>query len=810
MEDNKLNPLKETVIFSVDQKPYQVIKQRFCVLYPLMTLKGKKVDDVEEIFPNRGRVHWMIRENIPDSQVVEGALWIGRVEAAPQYSPTVQKKDMYQAMPHAIRPVTDEIVEVIDLDEVNPDISIVREHKPIPWARPTAAAVFLRGPDKVMGPLGASWSKQSLTLSPLPNSEETFIISLQDFQRMIPVREFIHETNRWELYGAPSTLMKISLVIREQIKYDELRAEAEVVNVTPDERIISWAAKMAGLSRQELRKLTDSYRAISEVAEGQDESKSRRLKEIADRTQRVALMSEETARVLAGCGLFEQLIKAHIDAITKQEVEREISVRRKSIEEQMQSLERSRKNLMNDFGRLEQGYATKVKKQEEDLAEQQKKCMDSLVKKEAQISERESVLAKREKELSERLERVTRRYHDESQKLGDDLLAQLPLLGRFAWQHGDAEEKEQRPAELPIPAFLQETRKRHHPAILEPEFIEQFAGVVERRGFRFEKEDLINFHVCVKTGFLTILAGRSGTGKSSLPRLYAEALDCCQEYLTVPVRPDWLDDRDLIGAYNSLARRFEPSNSCMVDRLIAAHVDSHKQRGGMYIICLDEMNLARVEHYFAQFLSVLENPRDARCISLFAEGIADATEPYLRHRIIPIGGNIRFIGTVNIDQTTHFFSPKVLDRAQVVSFSAPDLRARRHAAVAGSLGGIVPVVSEVYAGWVRESRETDACRDTLLRANEILCQSRLELSYRQYERILRYVSSAAPMFSSDKALDFQFLQVVLPRLRRTAPAFDATLSKLRQIITSDRFARSSQMLERIAEAEPEDEFFQLL
>ena len=60
---------------------------------------------------------------------------------------------------------------------------------------------------------------------------------------------------------------------------------------------------------------------------------------------------------------------------------------------------------------------------------------------------------------------------------------------------------------------------------------------------------------------LTVLAGPSGTGKSSLPRLYAEALGCRDEYLHIPVRPDWLDDRDLVGAFNALAQRFEPANA---------------------------------------------------------------------------------------------------------------------------------------------------------------------------------------------------------------------------------------------------------
>ena len=85
----------------------------------------------------------------------------------------------------------------------------------------------------------------------------------------------------------------------------------------------------------------------------------------------------------------------------------------------------------------------------------------------------------------------------------------------------------------------------------------------------------------------------------SLSRLYAEALGAIDEHLLIPVRPDWLDDRDVIGSFNALSGRYEPAPGGLVDRIIAAREDRKAGRGGIYPICLDEMNLARVEHYFA-------------------------------------------------------------------------------------------------------------------------------------------------------------------------------------------------------------------
>src|SRR5262249_30094343 len=152
----------------------------------------------------------------------------------------------------------------------------------------------------------------------------------------------------------------------------------------------------------------------------------------------------------------------------------------------------------------------------------------------------------------------------------------------------------------------------------------------------------------------------------------------------------WLDDRDLVGAFNALAQRFEPAGAGLVEQLIAAAIDQREDREGIYLVCLDEMNLARVEHYFAQFLSVLELPAEERVLSLFAPGLVRPGDPYAPYQQLPLGENIRFVGTVNIDETTHFFSPKMLDRCQVVAFGAPNLAAPRRVKAMERLPGLRP------------------------------------------------------------------------------------------------------------------------
>ncbi|MCK6255468.1 AAA family ATPase [Fictibacillus sp. KIGAM418] len=202
----------------------------------------------------------------------------------------------------------------------------------------------------------------------------------------------------------------------------------------------------------------------------------------------------------------------------------------------------------------------------------------------------------------------------------------------------------------------------------EHKFIEQFILVTRDNGLQYEEKDLINFHTAMKTSNLVILQGMSGTGKSRLVSSYAKALQIHNdEQLTIiPVRPAWSDDADLIGYVDSMHMVYRPGDSGLVDTLINAS----KERNKLFIIGFDEMNLARVEHYFSQFLSVLEMEQGRRVLKLYNESLENRLYNSAQYpSSIPIGENIMFVGTVNIDESTYHFSDKVLDRSNVISLN---------------------------------------------------------------------------------------------------------------------------------------------
>lgn len=166
---------------------------------------------------------------------------------------------------------------------------------------------------------------------------------------------------------------------------------------------------------------------------------------------------------------------------------------------------------------------------------------------------------------------------------------------------------------------------------------------------------------------LIILQGLSGTGKSSLPQLFRNALDI--RWHSISVQPSWRDNRELLGYDNDFTNRFKETE--FTKALYRASSGNYKD--DIVLIVLDEMNLARIEYYFADFLSELEH-RDAEwkipLISSFTEPNEEQRPKWLNYdngtANIIIKKNIWFIGTANNDDSTSLITDKVYDRAQIL------------------------------------------------------------------------------------------------------------------------------------------------
>lgn len=802
----------EPIIFAVDQAPFDVetrgTRISFCLLAPLMTESGVEVDPRQ--FRNRERVWWMLRPDIRPEELKVGMIWSGPIEPSREHGSPGREKDHYQVRRPDIRPGVRQGVEVLNLKVADPNLTELLSSEGIPWPHPPLQRVVFRGGHSVLGPFRSryDYSRERLYLQALSTgSPEVFRMPRGAFESEVAIREFSYTANLWDP-KAQQRLVELALIHDRDLAV--LYEKGEGLDGATDAQVVNWALELLEIPKRDRQTLKEILARSGQIAQKEDAmnfpGRLQRFQELCASRDRIVNLGSEIADAIARHGAFQDLVNRHLETITADRVARAIEERRAEIQKATAEAEERAGQLRKKIDGLQEEYARRLEAMEKELAEKQGARL-------REIQEREISLERQEKEMVERLEGLVETYRSEAKELGDRLLAQLPLLQRLgildssfrsATRH-DPRPDPEKPLELP--AFLGESRPRM--GSREKDFLDQFENVVARQGFVFEREDLVNFHVLVLTCPWTVLTGPSGLGKSSLPRLYAEALGCAQEFLLVPVRPDWLDDREVIGAFNALSRRYEPAPCGLVERLICAVEDEKSRRGGIYLICLDEMNLARVEHYFAQFLSLIEQPFERRHLQLFAAGVADAVDPYAPYRSLRLGGNLRFIGTVNIDETTHFFSPKVIDRASIATFERPDLRLGLGDSARREPQRIIPVHLDDFLSWIRPPDREGAAVDLLVRIDEALRRSRLGLGFRRRDRILRYVASARGLLGEDRALDLALLQNLLPALRPSAPRYRELLEELARLLPSGRFQRVAPVLAALRE-DPESDFFQLL
>ena len=197
------------------------------------------------------------------------------------------------------------------------------------------------------------------------------------------------------------------------------------------------------------------------------------------------------------------------------------------------------------------------------------------------------------------------------------------------------------------------------------EYLQSIVNYINSIGFIYTYDDICNFYLSLKTKPFIILAGISGTGKSKIVRFFAEAVGANNSngrFRMLSVKPDWNDSTELFG-YKNVTDKFIPG---VLTEIISEAIEN---KDLPYFVCIDEMNLARVEYYFSEYLSLIESRR-RNGEGIITDGIfSGSSYNSLDYGKLHLPENLYIIGTVNMDDTTFGFSRKVLDRANTIEFS---------------------------------------------------------------------------------------------------------------------------------------------
>ena len=300
--------------------------------------------------------------------------------------------------------------------------------------------------------------------------------------------------------------------------------------------------------------------------------------------------------------------------------------------------------------------------------------------------------------------------------------------------------------------------------------IKHIKKYINSKGFIYSYEDLCNFYLCLKTKPFVILAGISGTGKSKLVKLFAEAIGATSsndQYNLISVKPDWNDSTELLG-YKNLNDEFIKGK--LTEIIIESSKEENKNKP--YFICLDEMNLARVEYYLSEYLSLIETRTINENGNVITELIFPKSlslDDSLKNLIIP--DNLYVVGTVNMDDTTFSFSRKVLDRANTIEFSNVNLELLSFEEEEVNPFEVTNDSLRTRFLNIKDALKVDkdfveGINKKIIELNNLLKLGNKQFGYRVRDEIVFYMveNKLSNLLDEDVAFDFQIMQKILPTI----------------------------------------------
>ena len=333
---------------------------------------------------------------------------------------------------------------------------------------------------------------------------------------------------------------------------------------------------------------------------------------------------------------------------------------------------------------------------------------------------------------------------------------------------------------------------------------------IAAKGFNYDGDLIENFYLSLSSKPFVILAGTSGTGKTRLVSLFAEAINA--RYQLVSVRPDWSDSSDLFG-HIDLNGEFK--KGAIIDFIKEATGNP----GTPYILCLDEMNLARVEYYMSDILSVLETREfdengNVKTQPLISKDYCRNANGKNEYGELQLPGNLFIVGTVNMDETTFPFSKKVLDRANTIEFSYVDL------AALPSFNTSKPTKVDISSDFLRVKYiKLNDCNaaDTayiskvcanLQRINHELEAANAHIGYRVRDEIVFYMlnNMKASLIPDAQAFDNQIMQKILPRIQGSSESIKTMLGELLKICESEGYEASYKKINFMIKRYEDDGF----
>lgn len=597
---------------------------------------------------------------------------------------------------------------------------------------------------------------------------------------------------------------------KAEVAQEKLRLEKEL---EPLQVRLAGIESQIAVRKDELQQVASTLEDRNRQLEERLNQTASLIKESEERVDKIREQANEASSTLAERQARATVAKSELDQLQQQKTQ--VTGELRKLEEALSNLDKRKLQLEASLHPLEvklSGIQSNIEVANQELADVRTMMEKRIQQYESQIAECKERFDLDERKLTElqrQLVEATNELHaarDERSRLSADVQALqrekvaledliknlradwntvLQLTGR------DEGAEERRTQELWQPYIRQKAsefgKRRNQPEL---DFLEESEQYLRSQKLFFPRRVLRAFHTSLKVtdiSPLVVLAGISGTGKSELPRRYAEAMG--MHFLNVAVQPRWDSPQDMFGFFNYLENRYratelgralvqmdpfykEPDRGWTVPESW-----EHSLSSQMLLVLLDEMNLARVEYYFSEFLSRLETRRGVdrndsesrRKAEIGLEvGSGRNKTPIMQ---LFVDRNVLFVGTMNEDETTQSLSDKVVDRANVLRFGRPG-NVEQSSTNRSSMSMTTRLDFALWDSWCRSADSLpDATRARVLehtnKLDEAMTDIRRPFGFRTRNSILSYVANypSSDDDAVDDALADQIEQKILPKFR---------------------------------------------
>lgn len=354
----------------------------------------------------------------------------------------------------------------------------------------------------------------------------------------------------------------------------------------------------------------------------------------------------------------------------------------------------------------------------------------------------------------------------------EPLIANELISAASKWETGNEEELYGDYSKLLFNAELENVKKE--------EITDYICDRVQEYRANYSRNFIMNIMICMMQGFLTVFSGEPGIGKTSVCNIIARVLGLMKmndalgnktpdivdsnRYVSVSVERGWSSKRDFIGYYNPLTKKFDASNKNVYNAfklLDCEFEDGEDISKYPYLMLLDEANLSQMEYYWADFMNIADYDEDVKSINLGA-GITTR-----------IPKTFRFFATINNDQTTESLSPRLLDRAWMISLPVDDSSVLGYAAADAPHREVKPILWEDLYSVFGERHLSEVKNGEILESiYKVFKKHHVQISVRTKLAIERYLLTAQAVFEEEPdrpgkeyiAMDYAVMQKLLPKI----------------------------------------------